>query len=107
MNRDEALRRAVAELPCCRCGIEGYTQAAHSNLYEHGKGRGMKSEDHYIMALCCTRPGQPGCHVALDQLVGITAVEAIELTRQWIIQTYAELWKRGLIAVDLKKIPKP
>lgn len=107
MNRDESLRRAVATLPCARCGVEGYTQVAHSNLSEHGKGRGLKAGDWYVMPLCCTRVGVPGCHVELDQLIGMTAEEAEELTKKWIINTYVELWLRGLINVDIRKIPKP
>lgn len=107
MNRDEALRRAVGQLPCCCCGIEGYSQAAHSNLYVHGKGRGMKASDHFIMALCATRPGDVGCHVRLDQLIGMTDEEAEANTYLWITQTWAELWKRGFLSIDERKIPKP
>ena len=37
--RSEALRRAVASLPCINCGIPGHSQCAHSNS---GKGAGIK-----------------------------------------------------------------
>lgn len=37
--RNEAYRRAVASLPCCICGVPGYSQAAHGSA---GKGMGMK-----------------------------------------------------------------
>jgi hypothetical protein len=51
----------VASLPCQTCGIEGQTQAAHSNWAEHGKGRGIKASDEFTAALCQT------CHTELDQ----------------------------------------
>lgn len=107
MNQNEALRRAVAQLPCCKCGIEGYSQAAHSNLYQHGKGRGLKANDSFIMALCAPNNGRVGCHVELDQLIGMTHEEAEVLTNQWIAQTYAALWMGGFLTIDLRKIPKP
>lgn len=37
--RSEALRRAVASLPCINCGVPGHSQCAHSNS---GKGAGIK-----------------------------------------------------------------
>ena len=51
----------VANLPCQACGIEGQTQAAHSNWAEHGKGRSIKASDEFVAALCQT------CHTELDQ----------------------------------------
>jgi hypothetical protein len=51
----------VASLACQNCGIEGQTQAAHSNWAEHGKGRGIKASDEFVAALCQT------CHAELDQ----------------------------------------
>lgn len=107
MNQSEALRRAVSTLPCAKCGIEGYSQAAHSNLWEHGKGRGMKSDDRFVFPLCCTRPGVLGCHAEHDQLIGVTAEEAEENTKKWLLQTYVELLARSLLTVDIRKIPKP
>ena len=62
--RSEPYRRLVASLPCIYCGIAGYSQHAHEN---DGKGKGMKVDDRRAMALCCTRPGIEGCHVAFDQ----------------------------------------
>ena len=51
----------VASLACQHCGIEGQTQAAHSNWSEHGKGRIIKASDEFTAALCQT------CHAELDQ----------------------------------------
>src|SRR6516164_5082420 len=68
--------RRVASLPCACCGIVGYSQCAHSNLAEHGKGLGLKA--HYLTTfpLCCSRPGVLGCHSRHDRLIGMTKDEA-------------------------------
>jgi hypothetical protein len=50
----------VASLACQVCGVEGQTQAAHSNQLKHGKGRGIKASDEFTAALCQT------CHTELD-----------------------------------------
>ena len=36
-------------------------QAAHSNMAQHGKGRGIKASDEYTAALCMS------CHYEIDQ----------------------------------------
>ena len=59
--RSKAHLKNVASLPCQNCGIEGQTQAAHSNWAEHGKGRSIKASDEFVAALCQT------CHAELDQ----------------------------------------
>jgi len=59
--RSKAHLKNVASLACQNCGIEGQTQAAHSNWAEHGKGRGIKASDEFVAALCQT------CHAELDQ----------------------------------------
>jgi hypothetical protein len=50
--RSEDYRRYVASFPCFACGIEGMTQAAHSNQSKHGKGKSVKASDKYIFPLC-------------------------------------------------------
>jgi hypothetical protein len=97
--RSEALRRAVASLPCQCCSVEGHSQAAHSNLRDHGKGRGLKSSDAALMALCCDRPGTVGCHTKLDHFIDITRDQAVELTNKWIASTYMALVENGLLKV--------
>lgn len=67
--RDEARRRAVAALQCMHCGIEGQTQASHSNKAMHGKGRGIKSSDRYLAALCVR------CHTMVDSSYRLTRAE--------------------------------
>lgn len=60
---------AVSSLPCQNCGLDGQTQAAHSNWAEHGKGRGIKASDEFVAALCAT------CHYEIDQGKDLSAQE--------------------------------
>jgi hypothetical protein len=97
--RSESLRRAVGSIPCVACGVWGHTQAAHANLQRYGKGRGLKASDGALMALCCTRPGEVGCHAKLDQMIGMTADEAEQNTHQWIAATLIALIEAGTLKV--------
>ena len=63
--RSEAYRRLVASLPCYRCGIEGYSQAAHADA---GKGMGIKTDDLTVYPLCGERRETPGCHFVVGRL---------------------------------------
>ena len=90
MNSD-LHRRNVASLPCAECSIEGYSQCAHANNSFFGKGRGIKSSDLATFPLCCTRPGEVGCHVRHDQYIGITREEAAEREVGYIFKTLMAL----------------
>src|SRR5690606_21011660 len=57
-------RQNVAALPCAKCGIVGFSQAAHVNF---NKGGALKVCDSLTFPLCCSRPGVVGCHVLHDQ----------------------------------------
>ena len=62
--RSEPYRRIVAALPCARCGIEGYSQAAHADL---GKGMATKTGDETCYPACGPRvlgryQSKRGCH---------------------------------------------
>ncbi len=83
--------KRVAALPCACCGIWGYSQAAHSNRYSDGKGRGVKA--HYLATfpLCADRPGHTGCHVRHDQCIGMTREEADAATEIYIAETHCRL----------------
>lgn len=83
--------KRVAALPCAECGIEGYSQAAHSNRQQDGKGLGIKADYRATFPLCCTRPGEIGCHVRHDQLIGMTREEADERTDRYIADTARRL----------------
>ena len=95
--RSEPLRRAVAQLPCMKCGISGYTQAAHMNL---GKGGGIKASDAAIAALCCDRPGVRGCHAMLDQGGKLLKLERRAFEIEMVALTYIALLERGLLEVS-------
>jgi hypothetical protein len=68
---DKDYRRFVASLPCFRCGIEGYSNACHSDSGRDGKGGSIKACDLTCWPGCVTRgPGEPGCHY----LIGMTTL---------------------------------
>lgn len=86
-----AYLKRVAALPCAECGILGYSQAAHSNRHSDGKGLGKKANYKATFPLCCTRPGEIGCHVRHDQCIGMTREEADERTTAYIEYTKNKL----------------
>jgi hypothetical protein len=49
--------------PCDRCGVRGYSSAAHTE----GGGMGMKAGPETLCSLCEDRPGTVGCHTLLDE----------------------------------------
>ena len=57
--RSKPYRQRVAALPCFNCGVEGLSQAAHS---DEGKGLALKTSDDTCYPLCGPTPGNPGCH---------------------------------------------
>lgn len=97
--RSEPYRRVVATLPCAICGVPGYSQAAHAN---QGKGMGMKACDLTCFPACGPRPGEQGCHAALDQ--GALFMKAVrrELEPVWAADTMRKLWEMGLVPDSLK-----
>lgn len=106
--RSEAYRRAVATLPCAICGVYGYSQAAHANT---GKGMGMKACDLTCFPACGPRPGEQGCHAALDQGALFTKAVRRELEPAWAADTQRKihamgLWPRSIAAPD-NTIPTP
>jgi hypothetical protein len=94
--RSEALRRAVTSLPCMKCGIEGYTQAAHMNF---GKGGAIKASDAALAALCADRPGARGCHAMLDQGGDLPKTERRAFEFEMVAKTYIALAERGMLEV--------
>jgi ferredoxin len=65
-------------------------QAAHSNMAQHGKGRGIKASDEYTAALCQT------CHYKIDQGLKLSKKERQDLWTEAHILTYNELKGLGL-----------
>lgn len=86
--RSDAYKRLVAALPCIQCGVWGLSQCAHAN---YGRGLGQKASDLETFALCCTRPGETGCHVRHDQLIGITLETRREREKLYVRRTQAML----------------
>lgn len=59
-------RRAfVRALPCCACGVEGFSQNAHVVKIDAGAGR--KGSYLGIAPLCGSRILNDGCHHAFDE----------------------------------------
>jgi hypothetical protein len=86
--RSEAWLRAVASLPCVKCGLEGSTQAAHRN---EGKSMGKKTDDCLTAALCV------GCHSAIDQGKNMTRDERRSVMDFAILMTLVQLAREGLV----------
>lgn len=60
--RSRKLLDAAKGQSCQNCGADdGTIVCAHSNLYEDGKGKGMKADDLMTAHLCCR------CHEWYDQ----------------------------------------
>ena len=82
ITRSEPYRRYGASLPCYRCGIEGYSQAAHADA---GKGMGIKTDDLTVYPLCAAHftGGRafllPGCHDYVGRSMGRDERRAYEI----------------------------
>lgn len=99
--RSEALRRAVASLPCIVCGIQGYSQAAHLPP----EAKGMKQSDVLTFPLCCVRVGITGCHQDYDQYRLFPREAAMTVGRAWAADTQRRikamgLWPKGVPVPD-------
>lgn len=76
------------------CGNQdGTVVAAHSNLLEHGKGKGIKAHDGMAAWLCYR------CHSQLDQGTELSKNERRDYTLTAICRTYQKLWDLDLIEV--------
>ena len=81
--------RNVASLPCQWCGVDDGCQAAHSNMAQHGKGRGIKASDEYTAALC------QKCHTELDQGARLNKEQRRMLWQMAYQKTVAQLKGQG------------
>lgn len=95
----EGYRRLVAAMPCKACGIEGYSQAAHVPP----DGKGIKQDDRLTFALCCVRPGIPGCHQDFDQYRMFSSAEARIVGRMWAAETRQSIEAAGTWPANLPK----
>ncbi len=78
--RDAKRLAAIRKLPCIRCGNPN-SQAAHSNSAKHGKGRGIKSSDLFVIPLCAI------CHAAFDRFELGSRAESEATFEKWLIKT--------------------
>ena len=78
--RDAKRLAAVRLLPCVKCG-QSPSQAAHSNSAKHGKGRGIKASDAFVIPLCAT------CHAAFDRFELGSRAESEAMFEKWLVKT--------------------
>lgn len=90
--RNKDLLHVIHKLKCVNCE-NWYSQAAHANLQEFGKGMGTKASDAAIMALC------PVCHTSLDQGKDMSKQQRRDMQFECIAKTYVQLMEQGLIVV--------
>jgi hypothetical protein len=79
--RSEPYRRWIASLACFGCGIEGWSQCAHSNV---NKSLGKKTSDLLTFPLCAPRFGLMGCHYQHDNLIGMDRETRRELELKYV-----------------------
>ena len=70
---------AIRTLPCVRCG-NPHSQAAHSNSAKHGKGRGIKASDLFVIPLCVI------CHAAFDRFELGNRAESEAMFEKWLVR---------------------
>ena len=78
--RNASRLAAIRKLPCVKCGNPN-SQAAHSNSSKHGKGRGIKSSDLFVIPLCAI------CHAAFDRFELGNRAESEVMFEKWLIKT--------------------
>ena len=78
--RDSKRLAAIRRLPCIRCGNPN-SQAAHSNSAKHGKGRGIKASDAFVIPLCAI------CHAAFDRFELGNRAESEAMFEKWLVKT--------------------
>ena len=72
--------KALRKLSCVECGSRP-VDIAHSNFSEHGKGKGIKADDSYTVALC------RGCHNDFDLYVNLNRGQAKTKFANWLTKT--------------------
>ena len=80
MKRNPKRLAAIRTLPCVRCGNPD-SQAAHSNSAKHGKGRGIKASDAFVIPLCVI------CHAAFDRFELGNRAESEAMFEKWLVKT--------------------
>ncbi len=92
--RNKTLLEIVRDIPCQHCEMaDGTVVAAHSNQLRDGKGRGIKSHDYRIAALCYA------CHMELDQGKNLSKQERVEMWEEAHRKTIGLLFDNGKLQV--------
>jgi hypothetical protein len=92
--RNKTLLEIVRDIPCQHCEIaDGTVVAAHSNQLRDGKGRGIKSHDYRIAALCYA------CHMELDQGKNLSKQERVGMWEEAHRKTIGLLFDNGKLQV--------
>ena len=76
--------KALRKFSCVECGRRP-VDIAHSNFSEHGKGKGIKADDRYTVALC------RGCHGDFDLYVNLNREQAKTKFADWLTKTNMSL----------------
>ena len=79
MTRNHKRLAEIRKLPCVRCGNPN-SQAAHSNSAKHGKGRGIKASDAFVIPLCAI------CHAAFDRFELGNRAESEAMFDRWLVK---------------------
>lgn len=104
----EPYRRLVATMPCKRCHVQGFSQAAHPPC----TGKAIKQDDRLCVPLCTTRAGPngaiEGCHPKADNYKLGDHAATMKLFDAWGIETRAEIraadaWPKKLPLWEEKK----
>lgn len=93
--RLQKLKDAAKDYPCAHCNRQdGTIVAAHCNELALGRGFAHKTPDYLVAYLCY------GCHDAVDgRAHGMTLEEKRSMWNRAFVQTYAWLWRDGVIKV--------
>jgi len=95
MYRNKKLLELIRVIPCQHCGLQdGTVVAAHSNQLRDGKGRGIKSHDFRVAALCYR------CHSELDQGNKLTREERVEMWEQAHRNTIGWLFEHDMLTLS-------
>ena len=84
MTNNQRLK-ALRQFGCVECGRRP-VDIAHSNFSEHGKGKGIKADDSYTVALCRV------CHGDFDLFVNLNREQAKVKFADWLTKTNMALW---------------
>ena len=72
--------KTLRQFGCVECGRRP-VDIAHSNFSEHGKGKGIKADDSYTVALCRC------CHSDFDLFVNLNREQAKTKFANWLSKT--------------------